>query len=254
MSKRKAVLDAAIEGIVKEPRVSKPVQRFDAGQGSTTATEKATKISTSRILISPEKQPIPNRNTLGNLVFVDHPEFSPNLTPQEVMQAGSFGGTYFRPIKSGVTGLSYKEEWKEFPMEWFAGLDINRQVASSVYNNNVNSYKINCGGDLAMWESSGWITASDPYGWFQWYCRFYLGRRCSDDERQISRGNGVISSTGRWRNNLVNKCLSSGAPLDKVLGDTKISPKVRQLLQHWGYRLTLKDLEAGKKRAAAKTT
>ena len=58
------------------------------------------------------------------------------------------------------------------------------------YDATVNTYKVKCGGDLEMWESSGWIKEVDPYGWFMWYCRFYLGRRCEDDERQI----------GRWKN------------------------------------------------------
>jgi hypothetical protein len=98
-----------------------------------------------------------------------------------------------------------------------------------------------------MWESSGWITHIDPYGWFQWYCRFYQGRRTSDDERQISRGLGVMGKTGRWRTSLINKILASNKPLDKAIDDPTISPKIRQLLQHWSYKLTLKDLQIGKK-------
>ena len=70
-----------------------------------------------------------------------------------------------------------------------------------------------------------------------------IGRRCSDDSRQVSRGLGVIGPTGRWRNNLVNKVLAA-YPDDPAAGlqDWTISPVVRQLLQHWGYELTLKDL------------
>jgi hypothetical protein len=72
-----------------------------------------------------------------------------------------------------------------------------------------------------MWESNGWMAYIDPYGWFQWYCHFYLGRRSSDDTRQISRGNQVMSNTGRWRNNLTNKILYAadskyGGDLQKV--------------------------------------
>jgi hypothetical protein len=130
-----------------------------------------------------------------------------------------------------VTGESYSDEWKEFPSDWFEGLNIQKQITSVKYNTGVNKYKENCGGDLEMWESSGWITHIDPYGWFQWYCRFYLGRRCSDDDRQVSRGNGVMGPKGRWRNNLVNKCLSSGLPLEEAVDSPRISMKVRQLLQ-----------------------
>ena len=165
-----------------------------------------------------------------------------------MLQLGSFGGTYYRPIKSGVTGESYCDVWEEFPEDWFEGLNIKKQVTSVKYDTSVNKYKESCGGDLEMWESSGWITHIDPYGWFQWYCRFYLGRRSSDDDRQISRGNGVMGPKGRWRNNLVNKCLLSGLPLEEAVEEPSIAPKVRQLLQHWGYTLTLDDLKSGAKK------
>ena len=49
-------------------------------------------------------------------------------------------------------------------------------IYSSIYDEGVNTYKVKCGGSLEMWETSGWITEQDPYGWFMWYCRFYLGR------------------------------------------------------------------------------
>ena len=64
--------------------------------------------------------------------------------------------------------------------------------------------------------------------------------------RQIARGNGVMGKTGRWRNALVNKIVGSGKAMDKAIDDQSISPKIRQLLQHWGYKLTMKDLESGK--------
>jgi hypothetical protein len=96
---------------------------------------------------------------------------------------------------------------------------------------------------LNMWEGSGWIRDIDPYGWFHWYCRFYLGRRTSDDARQISRGLGVFGPTGRWSSNLIRKCRSSGKLPEVAWNDASISAKVRQLLQHWGYRLTLYDLQ-----------
>ena len=66
-------------------------------------------------------------------------------------------------------GKKYSAEvYKEFPSDWFKGLNIKRQVTSSVYHNEVNTYKVKCGGSLEMWESSGWIHKQDPYGWFQW--------------------------------------------------------------------------------------
>jgi hypothetical protein len=138
----------------------------------------------------------PKRRDDGSIIFSDHPEFRPNLSPKEVLQMGSFGGTYFRPIHSRVTGENYSGVWKELPPDWIAGLDIKTMVASPTYRKSLNKYKAECGGDLDMWENSGWITEIDPYGWFMWYCRFYQGRRCFDDVRQIGRGNGVMGATG----------------------------------------------------------
>ena len=95
-----------------------------------------------------------------------------------------------------------------------------------------------------MWETSGWIKEIDPYGWFMWYCRFYLGRRCHDDQRQIGRWKNCAGPKGRWKNNLIGKIARAGVGYD----NHAISPVVRQTLQHWGYRLTQKDFDEGKKR------
>eukprot|EP01040_Poterioochromonas_malhamensis_P005635 gene5636-6055_t len=195
-----------------------------------------------KVTVMKARKQIPKRNTNGTLVFPDFPEFQPNLTPKEILQRGSFGGTYFRPIYSSITGKSYDEMWREFPTDWFDGLNINEQVSSATYRDEVNLYKVFCGSELKLWEESGWITEIDPYGWFQWYCRFYLGRRCSDDHRQISRALGVMGVNGRWKKNLINKCLSSGKTTEEAVDDHTIAPKIRQLLQHWGYRLTAQDL------------
>lgn len=191
---------------------------------------------------------IPDRKSNGDLVFSDHPEFTPNLTPEEVIRLGSFGGTYFRAIHSNVAKRSFtaEEALEDLPKEWFTGLNMEGLVTSDVYNSKVNKYKAKCGQGLTEWESSGWITEHDPYGWFQWYCRFYLGRRCADDARQIKRGLGVMGERGRWRRYLANKCLEDPRAhhsLKTVLNDVSISPKVRQLLQHWGFALTLDALK-----------
>ena len=78
------------------------------------------------------------------------------------------------------------------------------------------------------------------YGWFQWYCRFYLGRRSTDDERQVARALGVASKKGRFRNQLIGKCARAG----KAFDDVSVSPVIRQSLQHWGYVLTSRDADA----------
>jgi len=197
--------------------------------------------------------PLPTRAKSGQLIFLDHPNFRPNLTPKEILQAGAFGGTYFRPIHSSVTHQQYGEEvWRELPPDWFEGLDVATQVASPNYRTDVNKYKAKCGQGLKEWESSGWITSFDPYGWFQWYCRFYQGRRCADDIRQISRGNGVMGPTGRSRRALINKVVNDASSrpggilkaenINAALKNMKISPVVRQLLLHWGYELTFEDV------------
>ena len=149
------------------------------------------------VVVYPERKPLPKRDSsTGELLFQDFPKFRPNMTPKEVLQAGAFGGTYFRPIGSAVTKKTYGDEvWKELPADWLDGLDVRKQVASPVYDADVNKWRVKCGNELSEWEQKGWITPIDPYGWFQWYCRFYLGRRSSDDGRQVSRGLGVMVSS-----------------------------------------------------------
>mmetsp|Transcript_76694 Transcript_76694/g.112333 ORF Transcript_76694/g.112333 Transcript_76694/m.112333 type:complete len:291 (+) Transcript_76694:85-957(+) len=190
-----------------------------------------------------DTEPLPTRNANGELCFADHPQFRPNLTPAQVLEQGAFGGTYYRKIKSVVTGLSYEDVHKEFPDEWFKGLSP-KQYKNGTYRGDVNKWGVECGGALDMWESSGWISNLDPYGWFQWYCRFYQGRRTSDDIRQISRINGVAGPKGRFRNQLINKVLAAGVRHN----DAGISPVIRQTLHHWAYELTEKDLESARKK------
>ena len=174
------------------------------------------------------------------VVFKDFPEFRPNLTPKQVLKMGSFGGTYFRDIHSSVTNKNYKGKTviKEYPDDWFKGVDIDKKVVSSQYDKNVNTYKVKCGSSLEDWESKNWIAKQDPYGWFQWYCRFFNGRRCPDDRRQIDRWvKYADADSGRWRRRLINMCLKE----NKKYNDFSVSPVIRQGLQHWGYILTLSD-------------
>jgi len=182
------------------------------------------------------------KNARGELVFDGVDDFRPNRTPKEVLHAGSFGGTYFRPIYSSVTKKNYGPEvYEELPGDWLKGLNKKTQVASPNYDVDVNKFKVKCGGSLEMWETSGWIVEQDPYGWFQWYCRFFQGRRSDDDERQIGRWKRCAGVKGRWRNNLVTKVFNSGK---KKFDDPSVSPVVRQTLLHWGYELTEKDYDA----------
>jgi hypothetical protein len=232
----------------KSSRASKPVEHYSDIQSKEDMITKKKAIINKygEIEIYNTRMKPPKRDGHGDLIFEDYPNFRPNLTPQQVLQAGSFGGTYYRPITSSITNITYSSDdvLKESVLpEWLEGLNVKKMVTSSKYDNSVNKYKVACGGDLHMWESSGWIVQIDPYGWFQWYCRFYQGRRSSDDERQIARGLGVIGPKGRWRRNLINKILAKHPKdLEKGLADWSISPVIRQLLLHWGYDLTLRDL------------
>ena len=88
------------------------------------------------------------------------------------------------------------------------------------------------------------IFLQDPYGWFQWYCRFYQGRRTEDDERQIGRWKRCAGETGRWKNNLISKIAKAGCAWDNY----GVSPVVRQTLQHWAYQLNQEDFDKNAKR------
>ena len=225
--------------IQKQAEIIKKRKLSTTTSSNSTSTGNGYKTPPS-VKVLPGRMPLPTRNKNNELVFKDHPEFRPNLTPKEVLHLGSFGGGYFRRIKSSVTGEVYGvNTYKEFPKDWFEGLNIKTQVTSSKYRTSANKYKVKCGGDLHMWESSGWISNIDPYGWFQWYCRFYLGRRSTDDERQIKRGLGVAGPKGRFRNQLIGRCARNGKKYD----DVTVSPVIRQALQHWGYVLTKKDAD-----------
>ena len=110
--------------------------------------------------------------------------FTPNKTPVEIISEGAFGGMYFSNIYSGVNGKWYQSSWKEFDFL----KDFDPKLYSSISCDvRVNKYGVKCGTSLRFWENKGWINGQDPYGWFQWYCRYHLGRRSSDDSRQIKR-------------------------------------------------------------------
>eukprot|EP00756_Hemistasia_phaeocysticola_P020811 Hpha_TRINITY_DN15740_c1_g6::TRINITY_DN15740_c1_g6_i1::g.37496::m.37496 len=154
------------------------------------------------------------------LSFKGHPEFTPNLSPQQVFELGAFGGTYWRPIHSGVVKKDLRDQHKEFAA--FKGIPDKgagnkMTLAWSRYDKDKNHFKAKCGATLEEWEQSGWITRHDPYGWFQWYCRFYEGRRLNDgeDARQI----------GRWQR--------SAGPRGRFARRTAKSAVVKQVLLHW---------------------
>ena len=158
-------------------------------------------------------------------------DFGANKTPVEVIREGAFGRTYFRDIYSSINEKSYKRSWKEF--DQLKNID-QRFYCSDNYDVSINKYGIKCGKSLRFWENNGWINKIDPYGWFQWYFRYWLGRRSKDDKRQINRSKKIVS---RFRGKLVKMIKDAGSKFD----DYSISPKIRQMLLHWGYELTEKD-------------
>ena len=184
-----------------------------------------------------QSKPKRKRDKQGVIHFSDFPDFQPNLTPKEMFQLGSFGGTYWRPIYSDITKKHYKNQHKLYPKSWFKGLNEKTHLTSSKYDVNINKYKVKVGTTLQFWEGKGWIKETNPYGWVQWYCDFYRGRRTADDKRQIGRWKRLAGENGRFYKFLVTLILKKNAKYD----DFTISPKIRQVLQHWAFQLNKKN-------------
>src|SRR5262245_13239478 len=100
-----------------------------------------------------------------------HPDFRPALTPKQMLELGVFGGKY-------ITDCT-----KEFPPDWFE----NAKLCHERHDPKLNYFRVNASQPLSVWRARGWVYDEDPRGWFQWYCRYFMGRRCRDDERQIRR-------------------------------------------------------------------
>jgi hypothetical protein len=181
---------------------------------------------------------VPRRDKDGCLIFPDYKEFKPNRTPKEIFEAGAFGLTYWRPIHSAVTGKDYKNMHKKY--SFLKNIpDSKMTVPYDQYNKLANKYGVKTGSTLQFWEEKGWIRPSAPYGFIQWYCDFYSNKRGVDDEYQIKRWLGVAGPTGRFKRNLINQIKKAESKFD----DFSISPKIRQVLLHWGIEITKKDLK-----------
>ena len=172
--------------------------------------------------------------------FEDYPDFRPNLTPSQIFKMGSFGGTYWRPIKSNITDKSYKNKHKKYPKSWWKNIPSAHMTTEwKSYDKNINKYKVKVGTTLDFWENKGWISKYHPYGWVQWYCDFYNGKRSKDDERQIERWLNLAGPNGRFKKWLMSLIVKKKTKYN----DYSISPGIRQTLQHWGYKLTASDLK-----------
>lgn len=135
-----------------------------------------------------------------------HPEFKPQLTPKEMLELGVFGGKYMTDCTS------------EFPADWFEGA----RLCHEYHDPKLNFFEVNASKPLSYWRAKGWIHPDDPRGWFQWYCRYYIGRRGDDDERQIRRWRAIARHVAQLR----SACAS---------GDLNCRRRQRQALLHWAY-------------------
>ena len=159
-------------------------------------------------------------------------DFRPNITPAEVIKKEAFGRIYLRDIYSGINGNWYRRSWKE--SDELKNID-QKYYCSNYYDATVNKYGAKCGTSLRFWENKGWINSIDPCGWFQGYFRYWLGRRSVEGERQINRWKKIVS---RFKGKLVKVIKDANSRFD----DYTISPKIRQILFHWGYESTESDL------------
>ena len=134
------------------------------------------------------------------------PAFAPELTPARMLRLGVFGGKYMTDCG------------EEFPKSWFSGA----RLCSERHDARLNCFGVNASQSLATWRRNGWITKQDPRGWFQWYCRYYLGRRTADDARQIRRWCAIARHVAAIRKNCEP-------------GDLECRRKQRQAVLHWAY-------------------
>lgn len=137
-----------------------------------------------------------------------HPDFRPDLTPRQMLELGVFGGLYF------------SDKPKEYPKSWFIKAKLS---PDGKRHRELNYFKVNASQPLAIWRDKNWISRHDPRGWFEWYSRYYLGRRLGkEDERQIKRWKAIRRHLGA----LAKNCRK---------GDIFCRPRQRQALLHWGY-------------------
>ncbi len=135
------------------------------------------------------------------------PDFKPDLTPKQMLSLGVFGGKYMNDNK------------KEYPKDWWT----RAKLSTLKHDPKLNFFGVNASQSLDVWKKNGWIYKDDPRGWFEWYCRYYMGRRIEkEDARQIKRWNAIRRHIGQIKNNC-------------RVGDIFCRPRQRQALLHWAY-------------------
>ena len=133
-------------------------------------------------------------------------DFNPELTPKKMLELGVFGGKYMTDCR------------QEFPKDWFK----NAKLSPEGRNPKINYFGVDASQPLKVWQKKGWINPQDPRGWFQWYCRYFMGRRSFDDERQIKRWKMMKRHVAQIKKN----CKP---------GDLNCRRRQRQALLHWAY-------------------
>ncbi|MEN6449554.1 MAG: hypothetical protein ABFC96_03600 [Thermoguttaceae bacterium] len=134
------------------------------------------------------------------------PEFRPELTPAEMLALGVFGGKYMTDCTD------------EFPEGWFR----DAKLCHTRHDPELNFFGVNASKPLWYWQAKGWLHPDDPRGWFQWYCRYYMGRRSPDDPRQIRRWKAMQRHIVQVKKHCRR-------------GDLDCRRKQRQALLHWAY-------------------
>jgi hypothetical protein len=134
------------------------------------------------------------------------PAFKPDLTPKEMLELGVFGGKYLTDCRG------------EFPASWFAHAKLSPQGKDP----SLNYFGVDASQPLSEWRRKGWIHPDDPRGWFQWYCRYFMGRRMADDARQIRRWKQIARHVAQLQKNCET-------------GDFSCRRRQRQALLHWAY-------------------
>jgi hypothetical protein len=134
-------------------------------------------------------------------------EFRPDLTPKEMLAMGVFGGKYMTDCRD------------EFPPDWFEAAKLSPER----YDLNLNFFGVRASQSLFVWRAKGWIFRDDPRGWFQWYCRYHMGRRIiEEDRRQIARWKAMRRHIAQ----IAMNCRPE---------DLSCRPTQRQALLHWAY-------------------
>jgi hypothetical protein len=135
------------------------------------------------------------------------PEFKPQLTPAQILKLGVFAGKYMTDCA------------REFPKSWFAAAKLSPRKRDP----SLNYFGVDASQPLSEWQRKGWLHKDDPRGWFQWYCRYYMGRRMADEDRR---------QIGRWKaiRRHVRQIQKNCEP-----GDVFCRPRQRQALLHWAY-------------------